>query len=273
MLGLLAAGAYGASDFVAGIGSRRSSSGAVALLAQPMGLIAALVALLLWPAEPPGAGVLWWGVLSGVGGGLGTVMLYQGLAVGRMGVISPVSAVLTALIPVTVGLVTGTRPSVTVLVGLALALPGIALVSGHGTGGRRSSGVTYALLAGAGLGTMMVALDRAGTASGPWPLVPGQAVSLVVVAPIVLWWARGDGVPWRAAGTSALTAGALGGTANLLFLAATGGGELAVVAVLTSLYPAVTVLFARALLHEPWQRAQQVGLAVSTAAVVLITIG
>lgn len=271
---MLAASAYGASDFVAGIGSRRASSGAVALLAQPMGLAAALVALLLWPAQPPSAGVVWWGVLSGVGGGLGTVMLYQGLAVGRMGVISPVSAVLTALIPVVVGLVTVSRPSVPVLVGLALAFPGIALVSANSTAGsKRSSGVVYALLAGAGLGTMMVALDRAGTASGPWPLIPGQAVSVVVVAPIVLWWARDTGIPWRAAGGPALAAGALGGAANLLFLASTGGGELAVVAVLTSLYPGVTVLLARVLLHERWRRLQQFGLVVCTVAVVLITVG
>lgn len=273
VLGLLSAACYGASDFLGGIGGRRSSSGAVAMVSQPMGLVAALLALLLFHGQPPGAAPLWWGALGGVGGGVGTVMLYRGLTVGRMGVVSPLSAVVTALVPGVVGLLTGSRPSWVVLTGMALALPAIALVSWHGEPeARGSSGIGYALAAGGGFALMFIALDRAGTASGAWPLVPGQMVALLVVFPVALSWSRGP-VPWRAAAGPGLVAGSLGGAANLLFLAATGGGELAVVAVLTSLYPAVTVFLARLLLHERWRHVQRFGLAVSVAAVVLITVG
>jgi drug/metabolite transporter (DMT)-like permease len=102
--------------------------------------------------------------------------------------------------------------------------------------------------------------------------VPGQLVALAIIVPIGLSWAPRP-VPWRPAAGFGIAAGSIGGVANLVFLAATGAGKLAVVAVLTSLYPAVTVLLARGFLDERWRRVQVLGLVASAAAVVLITVG
>jgi drug/metabolite transporter (DMT)-like permease len=116
-------------------------------------------------------------------------------------------------------------------------------------------------------------LDQAGTHAGAWPLVPGQLVSLVLVAPVAY---RGviDAVrPSLATVELTLGAGLLSGVANLLFLAATGNGQLAIISVLTALYPAVTVLLARIVLAERWTRLQAAGLLAAGAAIVVVTVG
>ncbi|MGH3438918.1 MAG: EamA family transporter [Sciscionella sp.] len=272
LLGLLSALCYGVSDFAGGIGGRRSSTGAVALIAQPLGLVAALIALAVFPGHDPTTAELGWGALSGVGSGAGTVTLYRGLSVGRMGVVSPLSAVLSAVLPATAGLVAGERPPVVVLAGIALAVPAVALVSWQRDRDKStSSGIGYGLAAGAGFALLFIALDHAGTGAGAWPLVPGQAVAVLVVIPFALRWSPRPRV-WRAALVPGVVAGALGGAANLLFLAATGAGELTVVAVLTALYPGITVLLARLVLGERWQRLQLVGLLAAAIAITLITV-
>ncbi len=272
LLGLLSALCYGVSDFAGGIGGRRSSTGAVALIAQPLGLVAALIALAVFPGHDPTTAELGWGALSGVGSGAGTVTLYRGLSVGRMGVVSPLSAVLSAVLPATAGLVAGERPPVVVLAGIALAVPAVALVSWQPDRDKStSSGIGYGLAAGAGFALLFIALDHAGTGAGAWPLVPGQAVAVLVVIPFALRWSPRPRV-WRAALVPGVVAGALGGAANLLFLAATGAGELTVVAVLTALYPGITVLLARLVLGERWQRLQLVGLLAAAIAITLITV-
>jgi drug/metabolite transporter (DMT)-like permease len=186
------------------------------------------------------------------------------------------SAVLTAVIPVIVGLALGNQLSVPTALGIAIAVPAIALVSWHPEPGDRRaarSGLLYGILAGLGFALLFIALDQAGTRSGAWPLVPGELVTLALLLPFGYRGLRAVGRP--AANALALTVGAgiLSGTANLLFLAATGHGELAIVAVLTALYPAVTVLLARALLAEHWTRIQAAGLLTSAAAIVLVTAG
>jgi uncharacterized membrane protein len=273
VLGLLAALAYGSADFVAGVGGRRSSAGRVALIVQPLGLVAAAVALVLFRGAGPSTAALLWGALSGVGSGIGTISLYQGLAVGRMSVVAPLSAVLTAALPAVVGLATGERLSAVGWVGLAVAVPAVALVARqpHGDEGPRS-GARFGVLAGCGFALLFIALDRAGTGAGAWPLLPGQAVAVLVVLPVALR-ILDPAARWRRAAGPGVVAGVLGGIANLLFLAATGAGQLAVVAVLTALYPAVTLLLARGLLAERWTRSQAAGLIAAGIAVGLISAG
>lgn len=274
LLGLLAALAYGASDFIGGVGGRRASSETVAIMSQPIALLAAVVALIVFGGDRPTAGALAWGAASGFGSGVGTIALYRGLAIGRMSVVAPVSAVLAAAIPAVVGLATGDSLSALRLSGLALALPGIALVSRQSSSEREParSGVREASVAGAGFALLFIGLSQAGTASGAWPLVPGQAVAVVTVLVLGLTIGTAAGT-WRPALWPALLTGILGGLATLLYLAAAGRGELSVVAVLTSLYPAITIVLARLLLHESWGRIQVAGLGVSAVAVVLISVG
>jgi drug/metabolite transporter (DMT)-like permease len=273
LLGLLAAVTYGAADFCAGVGSRRLAVGPVTVIVQATAFLTGLVGVLLVPGSGPHAGPLGWGAVAGIGSAVGTVALYRGFAAGAMSPVATSSAVLAAVLPAVVGLATGERLSLLVAVGIVLAVPAIALVSWQGGAGPAlGTGLLYGAVAGVGFGWLFVAFDRAGTSSGAWPLVPSTAVALLLVLP----FARSSGRPdasWRGPGALAMTAGLLGGISNLVFLRAAGVGQLAVVAVLTSLYPAATVLLARFVLQERWTRLQATGLAVAVGAVVLVSLG
>ncbi|HEX7084376.1 MAG TPA: EamA family transporter [Gaiellaceae bacterium] len=278
LLGLASALCYGTSDFVAGAAGRRADPALVAVLAQPFGLVAAIVAVAVLPAHHPGGAALAWGALSGLGSGLGTIALYRGLATGRMSVVAPLSALLTIALPVLVGVGLGDRLSALAWVGVALAPPAVLLVSVHaatGGGGERHGGAVAGLAAGVAFALLFIGLARAGTGAGAWPLVPGQAVAVAVVAAFAA--SRRDALRARTRGRAvwreAVAAGVLAGVANLAYLAATGHGQLAVVAVLAGLYPAATVLLARAVLHERWGRVQAAGLLVAAAAIALISAG
>jgi drug/metabolite transporter (DMT)-like permease len=189
-----------------------------------------------------------------------------------MSVVAPLSAVLSAALPAVAGLLLGNHLPPLAWAGIVIAFPAIALVSVPPTAGHRSRRTGIA--AGAGFALLFIALDRAGTAAGAWPLLPGQAAAALIV---VAWVLRARNRPpaeaWPRAWWIGVTAGLLSGLANLLYLAATGGGQLAIIAVVTALCPASTVLLARILLHERWTRSQIIGLIAATAAVAAITIG
>jgi uncharacterized membrane protein len=266
---------YGASDFAAGLGSRRLSSGLVTFVVQSFGLLTACVAVLLFPGVGPTAHALGWGAVSGLGTALGTLTLYRGLAVGRMSVVATLSAVVSAILPVSAGIALGDRLSLLAAFGVVLAIPAIGIVSWQESpkeGEQGRAGMVEGLLAGVGFSIIFIALAQAGTRSGAWPLVPGQAVALCVIFP----FARGissQRKPLVAALPLIVGAGLLSGAANLLFLASTAHGQLAIVAVLAALYPAVTVLLARTVLGERWSRLQAAGLVAAAAAIVLVGFG
>jgi drug/metabolite transporter (DMT)-like permease len=275
VFGLLAAAAYGTSDFAAGLASRRYAAGPVTGVAQALGLLTAAAAVILFPGAGPRATALEWGAVSGLGSALGTLSLYHGLSIARMSVVATLSAVLTAVIPAIVGLALGNHLTIGAATGIILAIPAIGLVSWQPQPQRQDSaraGLLYGTLAGLGFALLFIALDRAGTHAGAWPLVPGQLVSLVLVAPFAYRGVIGAGRPSPAAVELALGAGVLSGVANLLFLAATGHGQLAIISVLTALYPAVTVLLARVVLAERWTRLQAAGLLAAGAAIILVTL-
>ncbi len=276
LLGLLSALAYGTSDFGAGLASRRYAPGGVSTVAMAIGLLCAIVAVALDPGIGARPGALGWGAASGLGSGAGTLALYQGLAAGRMAVVATLSAVVSAVVPAIVGLATGNSLSATALAGIVIAIPAIALVSWHPDPEQRGQarpGIIFGLLAGLAFALLFIALDKAGTRSGAWPLVSGQIVGLILLVPFGVRGLTRSGTPGRRAVALMVGAGVLSGTANILFLAATGHGQLAVVAVVTSLYPAFTVLLARGLLAERFSRTQAIGLAVAAAAIVLVSLG
>jgi drug/metabolite transporter (DMT)-like permease len=306
---LLSAAAYGTSDFCAGLASRRVSSELVTFAAQALGVLTAAVAILLFPGNGPAGSALAWGAVSGIGSALGVLSLYHGLAVARMTVVVTLCAVLTTVIPVIVGVALGNQLGIVAIIGIVIAVPAIALVSWqpgatdaraaragplYGVGARRGlgrrliapvptrPGPLYGVLAGLGFALLFIALDQAGTHAGAWPLLPGQLISLLIITPFAyraLSPARRasstteSGRPSRTTMILTLAAGVLSGAANLLFLAATSGGQLAVVAVLTSLYPAATVVLARVVLAERWTRSQVVGLLTALTAVILVSTG
>jgi drug/metabolite transporter (DMT)-like permease len=279
LLALLAAFSYGLGDFVGGLGSKRASPWMVALVSQLAGALGIGI-LSLFVSGSPSAADLAWAALAGSFVGLGTVFLYRGLASGRMGVVSPVSGVGAALVPVLVGLIAGERPSTLIWLGMLVALPGIWLVSrtpvtaATETGG---SGLLDGVLAGVGFGGMFAAIGQVDEGAGYLPLVLDQFVGGVVVL-VVAMTLRIDWVPRLRAGQSRAVlqgalAGALAGVSAALFLASRHAGYLVVAGVLTSLYPAFTVLLAMTLLGERVHRSQAVGMFLCLLCIALVVAG
>ncbi len=297
LFALGAALAYGASDFIGGRASTRAHFAVVTSVGAGVGLLIALVAAPLLGGVLS-AGPLLWGLTSGVGSGMGTLFLYRGLARARVAVVAPTSGVLAAALPAVIAVVLGERPAPIAIVGLVLALPAVWLISGGGgdsddegrpSGGGsdsddegRPSGVSDGVLAGFGFGLLFLALDRAGDSAGLWPLAAGQAFAFALVTVVALRVYRtgqlrstpngpnsGTGAWWPLAAAT----GVLGSAATLLFYASTTTGLLTIAAVLTSLYPAGTIVLARLVLDERISRRQGLGLALAGAAVVLITLG
>jgi uncharacterized membrane protein len=282
VLALVSALAYGLSDFVGGLVSRRVSAWPVAVVGQLSATFCTGLVALSVAGSPDGSDYAW-GVLAGLGSGVGTGFLYRGFAAGRMGVVAPISAVGAALVPVAAGALGGERLSLVVWAGIVLALPGIWLVSssaeelpadGAPVQPRASvaEGVVDGALAGLGFGLLFAALGQVPEEAGLWPLALAQAVSL----PAVVLLATGLGAAWLPRQRSAwwaLVAGPLGAGATWAFLLATQSGYLTVAGVLTSLYPATTVLLAAVLLHEKVHRAQGVGLGLCAVAIGLVAGG
>ncbi|MEV6494215.1 EamA family transporter, partial [Actinoplanes sp. NPDC051633] len=242
VLALLAALSYGVGDFVGGLGGRRGHPALIPVAVQIVGVPLTVVAVFALGGSPTTA-VLAWGALSGVGGGIGNACLLRGLAAGRMSVVAPLSAVLTAAIPAVVGLLSGDRLTPAGWAGIGLALPAVALASWSGREeGFRSSDIAYGVAAGCGFGLLFVALDRAGADAGAWPLLPGQVVALVIVVVTALPALVRPRQPLNLGAVARWggACGVLGTAGNLLFLLATGEGTLTIAAVLAGLYPAVT---------------------------------
>lgn len=272
-LAMVAALLYGLSDFVGGAASRRTSVWPVGLLAC-VGAFAGSVVIALVRHGDPSGGDLAWGLLAGVGSGAGTAFLYRGLAAGRMGVVAPVSGVGAVLVPLVVAVSTGERPDAIGWVGIAIALPGIWFVSREESateGSVGSAGLVDGVLAGLGFGLLFAALGQVPADAGYWPLVGTQVVSIASMAAAALFLG-GDPVPRRTGDLWGLVPGVLASLAVVFFLLANEHGLLSISAVITSLYPAFTVLLAIGVLRERVHRTQAVGLALCAATVVCVSL-
>lgn len=272
LLALVAAAFYGLSDFLGGVASRRTSVWPVGLLACVGATLGAVAIAAFNDGDPTGTDVAW-ALFAGTGSGAGTAFLYRGLASGRMGVVAPVSAVGAVLVPLLAGVVGGERPALLGWSGIALALPGIWYVSREDTGRpiEGSSGLLDGVVAGIGFGVLFAALGQVPEEAGYWPLVGTQSVSILTLTLAALLLG-GDPRPRVRADLWGLVAGLLASLAVLFFLLATSHGLLSIAAVITSLYPAFTVLLAVAVLREHIHRSQALGLALCAAAVTLISI-
>lgn len=277
LLALGSAAAYGFSDFVGGVSSKRASPWSVALVAQLAGGLAVLVVTTQVDGSPTVAD-LRWAVVAGVANGIGTGFLYRGLSAGRMGVVAPISGVGAALVPVAVGLVTGERPSSLVWLGILAALPGIWLVARsaepHDVAGDkpRGSGAVDGVLAGLGFGALFASLAQIPESAGFLPLALNQFIAATVIIAMALVLHAGW-FPHEPAAAFGAVSGLLGATATGAFLVASQSGLLTVTAVLASLYPAVTVVLAATVLREHVHRTQAAGLVLCGLAVVLVVAG
>ncbi len=274
---------YGVSDFVGGVASRRVAALRVVIVSYPFSLVIVLIVAPFVGGQISLVPILW-GLASGVAGGLAVWWFYLALASGPMAVVSPLTAVLVAGIPVIAGFAIGERPGALAFVGIALALIAVLLVSkespddttGEVAGGREmkftptvawltvGSGVTFALA--------FICLHQIGDGSGLWPLAASRASATAVVWCVAL--ASGHfALPHGSVLKLAAFVGILDVVANAALLYAYQGGLLSLVSVIASLYPAATVLLAMVMLGERVGRLQQVGMVVALGAVGLIALG
>ncbi|MEU9886867.1 EamA family transporter [Sphaerisporangium sp. NPDC051011] len=265
--------AYGCADFLGGLSARRAHVLRTVMIAAPASLA---VELLLWPllGASFNTAALGWGAASGVASAAAFALLYRTLAIGPMNVLSPVTALVSAALPVGAGLLQGEHLAAAALVGLPLALVAVVLVSaGHGAGSARPSPAALlpAFGAGAAIALQLIFLHQTPPDSGVAPLIVGRAVSSAVTLAAAGLMRRKLGSERPAYAISA-AAGVLDSVANLLFLLAARSGDLAVVAVITALYPAGTVLLARSVLAERIHRGQLVGLGTAAVAVSLLAL-
>ena len=269
LLALVAALAYGLSDFVGGLASRRTSAWPVAFVGTAAALVGALVLVLATDGSPTHADLAW-GAVAGIGTGTGGAFLYRGLAAGRMGVVAPISAVGAALLPVCVAVITGERPAHVVWLGIAAAVPGIWLVSREpGGSGDLAAGILDGVLAGLGFGLLFAALGQVPEEAGFAPLAVAQGVGLVCVAATASALG-GRWMPYDRSQAWGVAAGLLSMAAVVAFLQATQTGLLAVASVVTSLYPAITIALAAIVLRERIHLSQGLGLVLCGVAVGLV---
>jgi len=285
VLALASAIGYGGSDFAAGLASRSAPVIQITLLASAVSGVFVAAALPFAASPGPSTAALAWGFAAGIGGTLGAFALYLGFRHAAFSVAAPLSAVASAGFSVLAGLLFGERPTTLALAGIVLALPAIVGVSVSAgseeqeqeqeegaTAGRQGAGVVYGLVAGAFFALLFIGLDRAGSGSGLWP-VAAAAVGELAAALVAAAAVRSFRLCGGRARLLAVITGVAGAAGTILFFVATHHGFLAITAVLTSLYPAVTILLARVMLGERLTALRLAGLGLAGVCVSLIAVG
>ena len=275
LLALVSAILFGAGDFFGGLASRRTRVLVVVAASHVIGLFL-IVVVDPFMADTFTIRDFLLGGLAGVFGCLGIACLYHSLGRGPMAVVAPITAVGSAAFPVLWGVLSGDRLTTLNLLGILAGLAAIVLVSSTpGHVGKVSRGlVLEAMLAGVGFGGFLIAVDATDSATTPWPLVAARLVSVALAVALVVRSGRSP-VPRRSDGTmgAIIAAGMFDTTANLAFLLAVNRGQLSLTAAISALYPAMTVLLARTVLHERMVRNQIVGMAVAVVAVACMVGG
>jgi drug/metabolite transporter (DMT)-like permease len=272
-LSLSAAVSWGAADFCGGIAAKSANAFAVVVVAHGTGLIFMLALAVAFGEPVAGWRAVLWGAAAGLVGGIGLAAFYHSLAVGTMGINAPLSAVITATLPLIFSFLIEGYPGFIRIVGFVLALISIWVIAARpgGAPGQRQKGVGLAIVAGIGFGGFLLLMKVAGSAGVFWPLASARAASLLLMITILLLsagqWNLGRGaLPYM------VVAGILDSGANALYVAAAQHGRLDSAAVLSSLYPVSTVVLARLVLKERLSPMQSLGMAVALVAVVLISL-
>ncbi|GAA1246842.1 DMT family transporter [Pseudonocardia aurantiaca] len=292
---LPAALAYGVADFTGGLAARRAPVLVVTAAAQATGLVS-LVPVVWLVTGTPSAAAFGYGALAGIAGAAGLLLYLRALAVGPMGVVAPLSAVVGAGLPLAVGLAGGERLGPVTVLAIVVAMAAILLATaGTRSDAAASTGLLLGLGAGVGFGLFFVGLDATPSGSGLWPLLAGRVASVALLTALVLrhrlplrFGARQAvrepvapaapvAAPEAARRSSPtlliLVSGVLDTAANVLFLLAARLSDLGVTAVVVSLYPVVVVLLARLVLGERLTRMQLTSAALALVASALLAAG
>lgn len=271
ILALLASLSWGASDFLGGTASRRLPATAVVAVSQGFALIGVAVVAAVVGAYDASPAYLGWAALAAVVGAIALGAFYQALAIGTMGVVAPVAAT-GVLVPVVVGLAGGDRPSTLQAVGVGIAVSGVILSSGPELRGGARRSLLLAATAAVGFGVVIVAVAHGARTSTPMTLLVMRASTVVMFGTLAAAGrvsVRVERRDWPL--LAAIGAGDVG--ANALFALASTRGLLSVVSVLSSLYPAITVLLARLVHRERMTPIQDGGVVATLAGVALIAAG
>jgi drug/metabolite transporter (DMT)-like permease len=266
---LTAVGVWGASDFLGGVGARRANAFLFTSIVHISGMVVMSTLALMVGASFPGRVSVAWSLMAGALGGTALAFFYRSLAAGNMGLIAPVAAVLGAAIPTIVTAFAEGFPGPRHVFGFILAGIGVWLISRTEAGGDRPKGLGMAVVAGIGFAGFYLCIHQAGDASPLWISACSRLASLLVTGAFVLFGRHLRAVPAPVLGI-AIAAGILDITGSAVFVRASQIGRLDDAVVLSSLYPAVTVLLARIFLHEHFSRARTIGMVAALAAVPMI---
>lgn len=273
IFGLASALSWGAGDFCGGVATKRSAVFSVVVVSQIVGASCLILLALATGETMPSTAALLWGAAAGLCGAVGIVALYRGLALGRMGVVAPVSGIVTAGLPVLVGIALDGLPDPWQIAGILLAFPAVWLVSST-SGAQRPAAkqdLGLALLAGVGFAGFLIFVNRASAGGLLWPLVAARFSSILMLSVVALV-ARRTLKPTPGIMPVVFLTGILEVGGNALFALASQVGRLDISAVLAALYPGATVLLAWLILKEPVARRQLLGVLAALAAVALIAL-
>lgn len=282
IFGLLSAFSYGYADFVGALAAKRIRALAATTYSFSVGLVIAIIFSLFIGADYS-AQTIQAGIYAGIAAAVALSCLYAGLAIGPISIISPLTAVISAIIPVMADVASGQELSNFVVIAVVLILIAVVLVGFvPGDNVKLPSPLALAYSVGAGLGFsgIFLFLDSAAADSGLAVLVVMKAVGLVLlIAGLLALWLRGPKsryiekiTDYKLAGLL-LLAGFGDVLGNVTFLIATRSGALAIAAVLTALYPVGTILLARVFLKERIALSQGAGIVLALGACALLAIG
>jgi uncharacterized membrane protein len=267
------AATLGVADFTGGVAGRRSSPPSVALSIELVGLVAIPLAFLLLPSRWD-LGLIGYTFLGGMIGSFGLILFYRAMALNLIGIVSPITGVIAAALPAAAGvLFGGERLHIAQVAGIFAGLVAIALMNGPAPASSQGarSAIVMAVIAGAAFGLFFI-LFHAGSGAGVPAFLAGRLGSAIVSLCFALV-TRVPFIPVRATLRLIGAAGTLDGVGVVLYMYATLFGLLSISAVLTSFYPAFTVLCARIFLHERLSLVQTVGAATAVVAIALIAAG
>jgi drug/metabolite transporter (DMT)-like permease len=274
LLALGGALSWGIGDFLGGIAARRVAVLTVLAISQGIGVVGVLLWVALARDPFPGVPELLPAALAGVAAVIGLGALYRGLAVGAMGIVAPISAA-SPLVPLAVDAARGIVPDALQIVGVVLVLSGIVTLSRERGGGsqRVAAGAGLAVVAALGFGLFVVGLDAGADESAPWAVVAARTTSVTLAVAAAVFVTRTSLRPPRALLPALVAIGVFDTGANVFVAFATTKGAAGIVAVLSALYPVVTVLLARLVLGERLSVTRRVGGAVALAGAALVAAG
>jgi drug/metabolite transporter (DMT)-like permease len=270
-LALAAAASWGVGDFFGGLKSRSLNPVAILIVAQPIGLTLLAIWVAVRGQGPPGSSVLW-ACLAAVLGTTGLIAFYKGMAAGALSIVAPIAGA-GAAIPVIWGLAHGDHPSGYQELGFAAALTGVVLASfeRRPETARVAAGVGWAVIAMLAFGAYYIPMHEASHGDFLWAAFVFRLTSTTLIA--AAWLVLRPPSARRADLPVLASIGILDTGGNVFFAAASAKGLVSVVSILASLYPVVTVLLARAVLHERVHRSQELGIVLALAGIVLISAG